>query len=56
VDPFDTAALSGALERVMHDDSLRRALVERGHRRVEGFSWSRAATDMAALYRRAAER
>jgi glycosyltransferase involved in cell wall biosynthesis len=41
VDPRDTAALAAALERVLGDDGLVRALRDRGLERARQFSWRR---------------
>lgn len=43
VDPLDTDALAEALARIVHDETLRRELVERGFAHVQRFSWQRCA-------------
>lgn len=43
VDPLDTAALSGAIRRLVGEEPLRLTLVERGQRQVTRFSWSQCA-------------
>jgi glycosyltransferase involved in cell wall biosynthesis len=45
VDPLDVDALAAALEQVVVDPELRRALVERGFRQAARFSWRRCARE-----------
>ena len=52
VPPGDVPSLSDALERLLTDNELRRAMVARGLRRTESFSWERTARDHVAVYRR----
>ena len=54
VDPFDVAALAGALRRVWRESALRQEMVERGCARARLFSWRRAAEETLDVYRRAA--
>jgi len=51
VDPADVDGLAAALERIAHDDELRRDLVGRGCRRVEQYSWPRISPRFVELYR-----
>ena len=51
VAPDDVDALAHAIASVLDDDDLRATLVERGHRRVEQFSWAATAAGLADLYR-----
>ena len=51
VDPYDVAALSDALGRIVHDSALRQRLVQAGYRQAEHFSWQRAARDLLAVYK-----
>jgi len=53
VDPYDVNALAEAMEALLVDRALRSALMEKGLRRSERFSWDRAARETASLYRRA---
>ena len=53
-DPHDVDELAAALTRVLTDESLRAALVERGHRQTARYQWSVAADQFAALYARVA--
>jgi glycosyltransferase involved in cell wall biosynthesis len=55
-DPLEEAALAAALERVLHDQELRRRLVERGLERVREFTWERTAKLTLQSYRRALTR
>jgi glycosyltransferase involved in cell wall biosynthesis len=43
VDPFDTPAMTAVMGHFMHDESLRRQLVERGLANVRRFSWAETA-------------
>lgn len=54
VPPGDVDALADGLARVLTDDDVRTAVVARGRRRVEAFSWDRCAAGLADLYRGAA--
>jgi glycosyltransferase involved in cell wall biosynthesis len=45
VDPTDTEALAEALAHLLADEGLRRALVERGFRQMQRFSWRRCAEE-----------
>jgi len=54
VEPGDHEALAAALARVLHDDDLRRGLVEAGTARAAGFTWARCALGLEQLYRDAA--
>jgi glycosyltransferase involved in cell wall biosynthesis len=51
VDPTDVAGLADALDRVVHDDELRRDLVARGCVRVEQYRWPQVAPRFLDLYR-----
>jgi len=51
VAPRDAAALAAALGRVLDDDAIAAALVERGHRRVARYSWDVTADRLVDLYR-----
>lgn len=55
VDPTDGAAIAAGLERLLRDDDLRAALVDRGRARAAEFTWSRAATRILDLYRQVAD-
>ena len=51
VPPRDACALAGAIERLMKDDELRRAMGEEGRKRVERkFSWEQAARKTLEVY------
>jgi glycosyltransferase involved in cell wall biosynthesis len=51
----DTAALAGAIARVLGDGVLRLGLVEAGNRNVHRFSWDATAAGLLDLYRNAVE-
>jgi glycogen(starch) synthase len=50
VDPFDTAAVAGVLERVLSDDALRRSIAAAGRERVQEFAWPIVAGRYRELY------
>jgi len=52
--PEEPSALADALRRVLTDEHLRADLAGRGLERARMFSWSRAAHETLAVYRRAA--
>ncbi len=52
VDPYDVGALTAALKRLLSDPALRAELVRRGYRQAEQFTWARAASQLAGIYRR----
>jgi glycosyltransferase involved in cell wall biosynthesis len=49
VDPLDTEALAAALGRIVADEGLRQALIERGFRQMTRFSWRRCARETLAV-------
>lgn len=53
-DPFDTAALAGALDALLGDGALRNQLGKAGRVRVRDFDWSVIAEQYQDCYRRAA--
>jgi glycosyltransferase involved in cell wall biosynthesis len=53
VDPGSPEALAHAVSRVLTDGELRRALIERGRRRVEHFSWARFVSEVVRILREA---
>ncbi|MCA1641911.1 MAG: glycosyltransferase family 4 protein [Acidobacteria bacterium] len=53
VDPFDTAAISAALARVIDDAGLRQQLRERGLARSAQFDWRETARRTLEVYQRA---
>ena len=53
-DPSDVDAIADALKSVLVDESLREQLVHRGQERVARYTWERAGSELAELYRRLA--
>jgi glycosyltransferase involved in cell wall biosynthesis len=51
-DPSDVDAVAADLERAVTDDALRAQLRELGAQRAARYTWSRAAAEVADLYRR----
>lgn len=51
VDPTDTEAIAGAIQRVVEDDGLRRSLGEKSLAQAANFSWQRTAAETLAVYR-----
>jgi glycosyltransferase involved in cell wall biosynthesis len=52
-DPSDTAAIRGAIVRLLDDRKLAAELARRGRERAAKFSWARSAAETAASYERA---
>jgi glycosyltransferase involved in cell wall biosynthesis len=55
INPVDVRSIASAIERIVQDDDLRRALQAEGPRRAAQFSWERTTREYAALYREALE-
>ena len=51
VNPRDEEEMAAALMELLDDEELRRHLGQRGRRRAQQFSWTRAARKTAAVYR-----
>jgi glycosyltransferase involved in cell wall biosynthesis len=49
-DPFDEAALSKAMGKLLYDKELRTEIVQRGFKRAAEFSWIESAQKMLAVY------
>jgi glycosyltransferase involved in cell wall biosynthesis len=54
VAPDDPDELAAALRRTLCDETVRASLIEAGHARADGFSWSTAIDELASLYHRCA--
>ena len=52
-DPDDVGGFTTAMSHILDDDTLRDTLVRRGRKRVEAFTWRRAADGTRAVYERA---
>ncbi|MCA9903211.1 MAG: glycosyltransferase family 4 protein [Anaerolineae bacterium] len=50
IDPYDVDALTDALDRLLHDESLRADLIARGQAQAARFTWARAARELIAVY------
>lgn len=50
VNPYDTAALAGTMDRVLSSPELRADLAERGRRRAALFTWDQAAVQTLRCY------
>ena len=55
IDPNNVDELTVSMWRVLNDPEARREMREKGLRQAARFSWERAATETAAIYRRAVE-
>jgi alpha-1,3-rhamnosyl/mannosyltransferase len=53
-DPLDVAAIGGSVTRLLDDAGLREEMVDRGRENVRRFSWERAASLTAEVYREVA--
>lgn len=56
VNPLDTEAIAGGLDRLVRDAELRRELAERSLARAAGFTWVRAARQTLGVLEKAAGR
>jgi glycosyltransferase involved in cell wall biosynthesis len=50
-DPKSPSAIASAICELLQDDQLRNTYIERGHKRVQYFSWQRCAAETLALYK-----
>ena len=50
VDPRDAGQIARAMARLISDEGLRNVLVQRGRKRSDAFSWSRAARGMQRIF------
>jgi glycosyltransferase involved in cell wall biosynthesis len=55
VNPHDVDGLTVAMWRLLTDDDLRDSFVAKGLKRADMFSWTRAAEETLAVYRRVVE-
>ena len=51
VDPYDVAALSDALGRIVLDSALQQRLVQAGHRQAKRFTWQHSASQLMTVYK-----
>lgn len=51
VDPLDSAAIAGGIERIINTEETRRTMTSRGLERVESFSWNESARQTLAFLR-----
>ena len=49
VDPFDSDAIAGAMERLLSDEALRGKLIEHGFENVKRFSWEESARQVLSV-------
>ena len=54
-DPENLDQMISAIDQVVHDDDLRKTLVERGRRRLQAFTWRACAAGTLASYRQCIE-
>jgi glycosyltransferase involved in cell wall biosynthesis len=52
-DPVDVQAMSGAINEVLTDKSLREVLIEKGKRQAAKYSWQRMAEQTLEIYNQA---
>ena len=55
VDPYDTAAISEQLRRVLEDDDAAKNLAEAGFERAKRFTWTSCAAKTVEIYKRCVE-
>lgn len=51
-DPADVTSMETALSLLLSDSALRQALIHRGQKRLQGFSWTLTAERTAAVYKK----
>lgn len=51
-DPSDTESIADSLETLCSDKQLRAELRQRGHKRLEAFSWHRCALETMSIYKK----
>ena len=49
-DPFDTTSLTGALEHLISDDTIRLELIRKGSERLKLFSWEITTNETKNVY------
>lgn len=49
VDPKDTSDIVDKLDRVLTDSTLRKEMIEKGHKQVQKFSWEKSAKETLAV-------
>ena len=54
-DPYDTAAIAGAMQRVLEDPELAAELRQKGLARASQFTWERTARETIAVYQKVLE-
>ena len=55
VNPFSVHEITNAMINIIHDDSLRKKLIQRGYKHIKKFSWEQCANDMVNLFEKMAE-
>ncbi|NWG16681.1 MAG: glycosyltransferase family 4 protein [Chloroflexi bacterium] len=55
IDPYDVEALTNALQRLIHDETLRQRLITLGQQRARLFTWEAAARQLHQTYTRLLE-
>lgn len=55
VDPYNVDKIAVAMERIVGDQDLRAALVERGYERVKQFSWEKHVRQLKEVFRSLAD-
>ncbi|HEU0167590.1 MAG TPA: glycosyltransferase, partial [Chloroflexota bacterium] len=54
IDPHDAEQLAGKLEELLRSNERREHLAQAGQRQAAAFTWTRAADQMARIFREAA--
>jgi glycosyltransferase involved in cell wall biosynthesis len=54
-DPFDTNAIFIAIKTVLDNEELRKEMIRKGQERLEDFSWEKTASQIVAIFEKAAE-
>ncbi len=51
VDPLNLDEITGALNKILSDDKLRKALIDKGYKQVKKFSWQNCAREHSEVYK-----
>lgn len=54
VNPFSVHEITNAMIKIIHDDSLRKKLIQLGYKHIKKFSWAQCANDVVCLFEKMA--
>lgn len=53
-DPFDVDDIASTIRKVLNSEELQKEMISKGHERLKEFSWQRAAIQLVAIFKEAA--